>query len=538
MTATAVRPTRAGAATGSRQLAGTGTLLRLALRRDRLMMPVWVLVVVAMVASMPGALESVYGTAAERADAMATMNANSSMRSVYGPVFGDSVGALSAWRGGSFAAVLAGVMSLVIVVRHTREEEETGRQETISAAMVGRRAPLTAALLAALLANAAAGLLIAGSLAAEGAGGALLLGLGVTGTGMLFATAAAVVAQLTESARLAKGMAAGVLGAAFVLRAAGDSTTADGSSVLTWLSPLGWHENIRPFAGDRWWVLPLFAVAVLAQLALAYELAGRRDIGMGFLRTRPGPASGSLATAGGLAWRLQRGGLYGWCAAFLVVGISFGGMAKGADDLIGGSEKTREIVARMGGHASMTDAFLSTVIGMLGLVAALYVVSSVLRLHGEETSQRAEPLLANAVGRVEWAAGHLAVAFGGTVALLLAGGVGVGLGYGRDFGPVLGAALVQVPAVWVIGGIAVLPACAVPRFAAAAWGVAGLVLAIGWVGPALDLPDAVLDASPYGHLPKLPGSAMEWGPVIALTALTAALVVTGLAGLRRRDMLT
>jgi ABC-2 type transport system permease protein len=66
--------------------------------------------------------------------------------------------------------------------------------------------------------------------------------------------------------------------------------------------------------------------------------------------------------------------------------------------------------------------------------------------------------------------------------------------------------------------------------------VAGAVLLIGWVGPALDVPRAVLDLSPFGHLPKLPGGEMAWAPVLVLTVLAAGLVAAGLAGLRRRDM--
>lgn len=538
MTALAEAPGFASRTGGSRQLAGTGALLRLALRRDRVMMPVWVLVVAGLVLSMPGALEQTYGTAAERAGAMRSMNANSSMRALYSPVFGDSLGALSAWRIGVYAAILAAVMSLIIVVRHTREEEETGRQEMLSAAMVGRRAPLTAALLAAFVANAAVGLLIAGGMAGQGSAGALALGLGVAGTGMLFATMAAIVAQLTESARLAKGLTSGALGAAYVLKAAGDAGSEGGSSALTWVSPLGWAENLRAYAGERWWVLLLITAAVVAQGAVAYGLAGRRDVGMSFLPTRPGPASGRLASAGGLAWRLQRGSVLGWTLGFLASGVVFGGMAEGAADIVGDNENTRDIIERMGGQAGLTDAFLATMVGMLGMVASLYVVASVLRLHGEESSQRAEPVLANAVGRLRWAAGHLVIAFGGAVLLMLVGGSGLALGYGSDLGPILGACLVQVAAVWVLGGLAVLLVGAVPRAAVAAWGVAGVCLAIGWIGPALDLPQAAMNLSPYGHLPKLPGSAMAWGPVTALLATAAALTTAGLAGLRRRDLTT
>lgn len=216
------------------------------------MIPVWVAVVLMMVLSMPGSLKSVYSTAAERADIAQSMATNSSMRALYGPVFADSIGGLTAWRIGVYGGLFAAVMSLLIVVRHTRDEEESGRQELVSSAMVGRRAPLTAALLAALVADAAIALLVAGGLASQGGAGALALGLAIAATGMVFATMAAIVAQLTESARLAKGLTSAVLGLAFVLRAAGDSGTGGGSSVLTWLSPLGWLENTRAFADERW----------------------------------------------------------------------------------------------------------------------------------------------------------------------------------------------------------------------------------------------------------------------------------------------
>ncbi|MBQ0848087.1 ABC transporter permease [Streptomyces sp. BH-SS-21] len=523
---------------GSRPLAGTCPLLRLALRRDRVVIPLWVGVVALMVVSMPGSLKSVYSTAAERADLAHQMLTNSSLRAMYGPVFGDSLGALAAWRIGAYAGVFAGIMSLIVVVRHTRDEEESGRQEMVSAGMVGRRAPLTAALLAALVANAALALLITAGLAGQGPSGALALGLATAGVGMVFATAAAVVAQLTESARLAKGLTGGLLGAAFALRAAGDSSVSDGSSVLTWLSPVGWLENLRPFAHERWWVLLLFAAAVTLQAATAYELAGRRDVGMSFLPTRPGPAAGRLGTAGALAWRLQRGSVLGWSLGFLAAGAAFGGVTKGATDLVGDNERTRQIIERMGGQSGITDAFLATMVGMLGMVAALYVVQSVLRLHGEETSQRAEPVLAGAVGRLRWAGGHLLIAFGGAVLIMLLGGLGLTAGYGQSPGPVLGACLVQLPAIWTIGALAVLLYGVSPQVAPAAWAVAGTALLLGWIGPALDLPAPVLDLSPFGHLPKLPGGEMTWTPVLTLTAIAAALLATGLAAFRRRDLTT
>lgn len=230
--------------------------------------------------------------------------------------------------------------------------------------------------------------------------------------------------------------------------------------------------------------------------------------------------------------------MLGWSIGFFLAGVVYGGLTDGVADLVGDNEKAREIFERMGGRSGITDAFLASMTGMLGLVAALYVVASVLRLHGEETSMRAEPLLANAVGRLRWASGHLVIAFGGSALIMLLAGLGFAVGYGKEVGPILGGCLVQLPAVWVVAGLAVLLYGLAPRLAPLAWAVAGAVLLIGWVGPALDVPRTVLDLSPFGHLPKLPGGEMEWGPVLVLLGLAGVLVAAGLAGLRRRDLTT
>ncbi|MCX5398586.1 ABC transporter permease [Streptomyces sp. NBC_00102] len=535
------RPGDAGAERLARsgRFTGTGTLLRLALRRDRVLIPVWLLAISGSFASVAGSFASLYPTVADRAGLAASTNANGSLRALYGPVLGDSAGALVSWRMGGFGAAMAAVMSLIVVVRHTREEEETGRQEMLSAAPLGRRAPLTAALLAAAVADLALATLVVLLLTSAGCGGpgAYALGLAVAGTGLLFAATAAVAAQLTGTARAAKGLTAAAIGAAYVLKAAGDAASSGGSSVLTRLSPFGWVENTRAYAGERWWVLLAFAAGTAVLLALAFALAGRRDLGSGLFATRPGPARGRITTPYGLALRLQRGSLAGWTASFAVVGLVFGRLADGAADLVGGNEQTREIIARMGGAAGLTDAFLAAMAGMLGMVAALYTVSSALRPLAEETGGLAEPVLVAGATRTAWAGGHLLFAFGGAVAVMGAGGLGLAAGYGHRLPAVLGAALVQLPAIWLLGGVAVLLYGVAPRIAAAgSWGAAGLCLALGWIGPAVDLPQAALDVSPFTHLPKLPGDDLRGWALAALTAVTAALVTAGLAALRRRDL--
>ncbi|WP_414720441.1 ABC transporter permease [Streptomyces sp.] len=541
-------PRASAADRGSRRdLAGTGTLLRLALRRDRVMIPAWVLLLSLAVVQTATALDQFYDSAADRAGLARSMNGNGSMRALYGPVFGDSLGALTAWRMLAFGTALTAIMSLTIVVRHTREEEETGRQELLSSAMVGRRAPLTAALLAAGIANAAVAALTALGLVAVGlpGTGSLTMGLALGCTGLAFAAVAAIAAQLTESARLAKGLTGAVLGAAFILRAAGDarqSAAQEGSSALTWLSPLGWAENLRPFADERFAALLSTLALCAAATAAAYGLAGRRDVGASFLATRPGPAAGRIGGPYGLAWRLQRGSLFGWAAGFALAGLVFGGVAEGAADLVGDNEQAREVFERMGGARGLTDAFLAALAGLFGMVAAVYSAGAVLRMRGEETSERAEPVLAGAVPRLSWTAGHLLFAFAGAAVLLGASGLTMGLSYGLAAGDpgavwrVTGAVLAQAPAVWVLTGVTVLLFGALPAASATAWGLVGAALALGWLGPALDLPQEVMNLTPFSHLPKLPGGEATAGPYLWMLLLAAGLTAAGLAAFRRRDI--
>ena len=102
--------------------------------------------------------------------------------------------------------------------------------------------------------------------------------------------------------------------------------------------------------------------------------------------------------------------------------------------MIGDSPDVRDALARLGGTDSLADAYLAATFGILALIAAGYAVQAVLRLRGEETGGRAEPLLATAVSRTAWALSHTAIALAGTAALLAVAGLTAGIGTRRDDG--------------------------------------------------------------------------------------------------------
>src|SRR5262245_55855850 len=142
-------------------------------------------------------------------------------------------------------------MSMFIVGRHTRAEEESGRDELLRASAVGRYAPMTAALLASLVANVLLGLFVALSLISYplAVPEAIALGLGLTLCGWVFTGTALLAAQLTSSTRSMYGLAGVVIGVSYTLRAVGDVS----NPALSWLSPIGWYQGMHPFSGVRWW---------------------------------------------------------------------------------------------------------------------------------------------------------------------------------------------------------------------------------------------------------------------------------------------
>lgn len=526
--------------------AGTWHLTRLALRRDRIVLPIWVILIGIIPAATAGLYDQLYPDAASRASLTAGAAGNPSVALLYGPAFDLSgAGGFTAWRYLTFLSLFVGLACIFTVTRHTRQEEETGRQELLSSGVTGRYTALTASLLVAGSAALATGLISAVALIAAGlpAAGSIAFGLGIALSGWVFSAVAAVTAQLVEYSRTANGLACAVLGLAFLLRGVGDS--AKDISWLSWLSPLGWAAQVRPYAGERWAVLLLPLALTVVLCGLAYRLLPRRDVGLSIFPARPGPAVAApgLRSPFALAWRLHRGMLIGWVVGFLLSGALFGSLAAGIGDIVGSSTQVQQIFERMGGASALVGAYLAAIAGIAGMIAAVYTVQANLRMRTEETSFRLEPLLATRVRRLQWAASHLVFSLFGSALLLAVFGAAAGLLHGlrvhdvsRQLPSVLGATIAQLPAVWVVAGISVLLFGLVPKYATAGWSVASLALAIALYGPVLNLPQAVLDISPFTHVPKLPSAQLTATPMVWLTGIALVTLIAGLAGFRRRDI--
>jgi ABC-2 type transport system permease protein len=524
------------------KLTGTGALVRLILRRNRVWIGVWIASISLLVLLGAFGVESFFPTQQSIDQAAAATQNNAAAIAFNGPPVGlDTMGGEVAFQMGSMGLVLATLMSLFTIGRLTRGEEEAGRLELVRSLPVGVHAPAVAALLTVAGMNVAVAVLASAALLAAGlpVAGSLVLGFSFAAVGLFFAGVAIVLAQITENTRAVYGWGAATVGLAYILRAVGDV----GDGTISWLSPIGLAQKARPYADERWWPLLLLLAGAGVLLAVAFALAVRRDLGAGLVAPRPGPATGtpSMTHPFGLAFRLQRGTVIGWSMGVLVIAVAYGWIAPTIDDFVKNNPDIATLMANAG-SGSLMDTYFATSLRVMALLVTGFAVQSALRLRGEESAGLAEPVLATPVSRWRWAASHLTIALAGSVALVALTGAVTGASYALAGGTwdsvpkLLAAALVYVPAMWLMIGLAVALFGFAPRWVDAIWVLVAGFFVFAMLGPVLRLPDWVLELSPFEHVPALPAARFDALPLAMLAGLAGVAILGGLVGLRRRDM--
>jgi ABC-2 type transport system permease protein len=526
-------------------LAGTLRLVRFTVRRDRVRLLVWVLGIGLTVLVSVASLERTYPTQADRR-ARAQVFESGAAKLLVGPGYGTddyTFGAMTANELLPVTAVAIALMGTFMVVRNTRGEEERGRSELVRASAVGRHATAASALVVVVGANVflfailATGLPV--SLGELSGRGSVAFAASLLGVGLVFASVALLVAQMTVSARSALGISAVVIGVTYLVRAVGDM----GDTLAPWFSPFGWGTEIRAYVDARWWPLALSAGTTAILIAGAVWINGRRDLGGGIIGDRPGAVAAGrwLTRPFGLAFRLERASLIAWSVSLFLVGLLYGAVAEGAGTLYEDVDVLHNYLSRIV-RADPVDQFLALSVFISALIAGGFAIQSALRLRDEESAQRAEPVLASQVSRGRWVWSHLAISLGGSVVLLLVIGLGVGITGsigGDDLGELprlMGSSLAYAPALWVLVGLTGALFGAAPRLVSVMWVLLGSLTFIGFLGPPLQLPDWVFDLSPLEHVSRLPVGAFSVVPELILTGIAGALLTVSVLAFRRRDL--
>lgn len=534
-------------------------VLRLTLlqaRRDRGTLAAWILGIAGLGYVAATAVTTQFGEDNERAALISVAAASPAFLFIRGLPDGISSGAVTFFQGYSFTAVLAGLMSAFLVVRHTRADEDQGRFELVGSTQVTRVTSLYATLLLGSSANVVLALAVAAGFIGAGLPlqGSFLAGTAVGSVGLFFMAAAALVAQVMPSARSANGTVAALIGGAYLIRGAGDALGTADSSLLhvsaAWpslFSPIGWGQRIRPFTEAD--TLPLLAIGAGAVVlaGLAVVLRSGRDLGASYIAADEAGAERAgtgLASMLGLAWRLQRGSLASWCFTSAALGAVAGGLGPVVRDALEGNPSVAELMSRIvPGDAGLVDLFTTAMLGIAGILAAAAGIEAVLRLRAEEAEGRAELLLSVPASRFRWLGSTLAVAAITTTAVAVAAGasaavvLALGEAGGSSPGMVFAAALAHIPAALVFPAGTVLVFALAPRWSTpAGWSALAVALVLGQFGELLSLPVWLQDLSPFRHSSAMPVEAFNPEGALLMAAIAVIAAAAGSRLIRERDV--
>lgn len=522
--------------------ASTGLLpfIRLILRRDRLRLTLWYGLAVLLAIGVAASIGAAYPTAAARAEYAHEINASPAELFMIGRIHADSVAALAAWRVQGLVALILGIASAFTVIRHTRAAEDDGYREFLGGAVLGRSTPLAGSVIVAMAASLLTGAVIA--IAYTGMGfpllGSLLTGAQFFSAGAFMTAVGGVAGMLAATSRGATTSAVVAMSIFYAIRGTADAT---GTSALGWASPYGWSSWVRPYAADDG--LPLLLVIAFTAVVVAAAMRlSARDMGAGVLPERSGRSHASPSLRGPLtlALRLTRSSLVTWSLAL----FAFGGLIAALANSTARQLQESDALRGLADGPEPALAFIALIIYVFAQVVTLFGIQAITRLQAEEASGRAETVLAAPVSRLRWVGGALLTALAGTTIIQVVFGLGLGLMYAASTNAsaqlpaLIAAALVKLPAIWLLVGLTAALYGFAPRVAAAvsycALGVLFLLELLVELGY---LDDGVLVISPYTQVPSLPGGGVEWLPVLVVFAITVVLIIAAAIGLRRRDLI-
>ncbi len=533
---------------GTRQqadgLAGLGAVVRLVVRRNRVRLIVWFVVLVGMFSYIASYYKTLFPTQQSLNDFAAISNTPGIKAMTGLSAAANTLGGAVWTKGWMTIALSLALGAAFLITRSGRADEEAGRTELLRSRMLGLHAYATAAWLVNGLLCVAVGAGVALASASNGLdpkgtgiAGSLIFGASVAGVGLVGLGVGAVAGQVASTSRGANALASAVVIGFYVLRTIGDL----GNGVVSWASPIGWGQQMQPYAGNRWWPLALLLALAAGLLALAALIEARRDHGSGLLAERSGPADAPprLASPLGLGLRLQRGPIIGWAIAVVLAALLFGSIVDSMNTFLADASGAMSNLTRGLG----VNALLALLAGMVGLITAVFATQSAVSLRTDEATGIVETQLAGAVSRSKWVLERLLIPIVGSVVLLLLGGGLLGAVYGSISGDssqavtMAGAALAYWPAVMLLVGIAValfgwLPSVAIP----VTWGAMAAMWFATMLGDVLGLPAWLLNALPFSAVPYMPLEAMSWTPMIIMTALAALLIWTGVDRFARRDI--
>ena len=538
------------------KMTGTWQLIKLILRRDRIKLPIWILSISLFLLYMIPLLKNSYGTPESLQTLYDTFRINPAGLLLTGMMDAPTFGALFTietvlWWG--FAIIF---MNTLLVIRHTRQNEETGAQELIMSTNVHRNASAVAVIIVAFFANLILGILIALGMITLSDGDALwsnsqvlLYSSGMTLLGFVWAIIALIVAQLVESARSVNGILAGLIGISFLLRGIGDFLGQINSAGLVqpnWisnLSPFGWIQATRSLTFPDWQPLLIPIIFIIIALPIAFVMLNRRDIGSGLLPSRKGRACAGIfrRSALGLTCYLQRNIFFGWLIGVISMTAICGALVSQMSNVYDSSPQLAQVISAMGGTGAQIPVFLSAMLMIVILMTIAYAIQSSSKLKSEEFSGHLENLITTKLSRIGWLLRHFFVILTGILIILIVAGFTLGLatnlsGENVNIGEYILAALSYFPVVSIFAAGYICLFGLFPRIAGLLiWIYFGFVTFVSWIGELINLPKWLNNFSPLHYVASAPAENIKIQPLIIIALIAIILTIIGIVSWRQRD---
>ncbi|HLR03536.1 MAG TPA: tetronasin resistance protein [Virgibacillus sp.] len=445
-----------------------------------------------------------------------------------------------------FCGLFAMILSVLHVVGHTRKEEDLGLTELVRSFRVGRQSNSLATMLEVVFINMLLALLIAGvmmSFAADtiSVEGSLLFGASIGVAGVIGAVLALVTAQIMPSSGGATGLALGIIGLLYIIRAGTDVS----NTSFSMINPLGWTYLTYPFTDNDWMPLIIALVFIVVLMVMAFSLEGSRDMGAGYLPQREGRknAKPSLLSVRGFLFRINKGVILAWLIAFAIMGAAYGSIYGDMQTFMEGNDMMKEMFMQSG-YSIEESATGTLMIIMIVLVSILPIVL-VNKLFSEESRLHLSQIYATKVTRAKlyWTSIGLAV-LAGLVGILLAsgglGGTAVVVMSGSstmDLFDFLAAGFNLLPTVLFFTGLAALALGWAPKQGKIVYIYLAYSFLLTYFEGILDLPEWFSKTAIQSWMPNLPMDDFDLIIFMAIIAISIVLMLVGYIGYKRRDLI-
>ena len=525
------------------------TLFLLYLKRDWKKIMAWVVGLALFSAAFVPAFEEI--AKGEGLQAMFETLQNPAMIAMVGPTPIETavkytLGAMYSHEMLLFCGLFAMVLSALHVVGHTRKEEDLGLTELVRSFQIGRQANSLAVMIEILFINIILASVIGGIMLSFGAEsisveGSLLFGASIGMAGILGAVIALVMAQIMPVSSGATGTTLGIIGLLYIVRAGTDVSNVD----LSMINPLGWIYLTYPFTENNWTFHIFALIFSIVLVGIAFSLEGARDMGAGFLPEREGRdhAKKSLLSVRGLFMKINKGVIFSWLIAFVVMGAAYGSIYGDMQTFLSSNEMLKQMFTQSG--YSIEESFTGMIMVVMTALVTILPIVIVNRLFAEESRLHLSQLFATKVTRSQlyWNSIALAI-FAGLVGVLLAtgglGGTAITTMDGQlsmDIVDFLAAGFNFLPSVLFFTSLAALTLGWAPKLGKVVYIYLAYSFLLNYFGSILDLPEWFSKTAIQSWIPRMPIEEFNAPIFFTIILISITLLIIGYIGYNRRDMI-